>query len=224
MPLVIILAESGLELIPKEIRSESSIKKQIKDNNYPSQLLDTALHHASMKRLVNYEKRGRPDILHLCLLNALGSPLNKHKNLRIFFHTGNNEIFEVNPETRIARNYNRFKGLMAKLLSEGNINVNEDNLILKFDGNLNALIKSFETPEVMILSSIGKLIKTPEKLFSPDASKNYIAIIGGFQKGGFSRDTLALAKDTISISKFPLDAWVVVSKIINFYELNLKLF
>ena len=224
MPLIIILAECGLELIPKKIRNEPSIKKHIKDDNYPSQLLDTALHHASMKGLENYEKRGRPDILHLCLLNGLGSPLNKHKNLKIFFHTVNNELFEVHPEIRIARNYNRFKGLMAKLLIEGEINADGKKLISKYDGDLNSLVKSFKKPEIMVLSSIGNLIKTPTDLFSSDPSKNYIAFVGGFQKGGFSEEILSLAEDTISISKFPLDAWVVISKVINLYELNLELF
>jgi len=224
MPLVLILAECGVELIPKEIRNEPSIKKQIKDDNYPSQLLDTALHHSSMKSLEDYQKRGRPDILHLCLLNALGSPLNKHKNLKVFFHTASNDIFEVHPEIRIARNYNRFKGLMGKLLIEGEISADGKKLISKFDGNLDDLIKSFKKPEIMILSSIGELIKTPKELFISDSSKNYIAFVGGFQKGGFSEDILALAEDTISISKFPLDAWVVVNKVINLYELNLELF
>ena len=224
MPLILILAECALELIPKEIRGEPFIKKQIKDDNYPSQLLDTALHHSSMKNLENYQKRGRPDILHLCLLNALGSPLNKHKNLKIFFHTINNEIFEVLPEIRIARNYNRFKGLMGKLLIEGDINADGKKLISKYDGDLDSLIKSFKNPEIIILSSIGKLIKKPVDLFSTDPSENYIVFIGGFQKGGFSEEILALTEDTISISKFPLDAWVVTSKIINLYELNRELF
>lgn len=224
MPLVLILAECGLELIPEELRKIPSIRKQIKDDDYPSQLLDTALHHSSMKDLENYNKRGRPDILHLCLLNALGSPLNKHKNLEVFFHTVNNEIYRVSPDTRIARNYNRFKGLMAKLLIEGNITTDGEDLISKFDGKIDDLIKTLKNPEIMILSSIGKQIKKPPELFSSDSSKNYIIFIGGFQKGGFSEEILCLTEDTISISKFPLDAWVVVNKIITLYELKLELF
>ncbi|GAG78389.1 unnamed protein product, partial [marine sediment metagenome] len=31
--------------------------------------------------------------------------------LSLFIHTINNKIYEFNPEIRIARNYNRFKGL-----------------------------------------------------------------------------------------------------------------
>jgi len=109
MPLIIILVECGLELIPKEIRHHSAVKKNLSPEKYSSQLLDTALHHTAMRNIENPKKRGRPDIAHLCLLNALGSPLNKTGNLNVFIHTINNKIYEFNREIRIARNYNRFK-------------------------------------------------------------------------------------------------------------------
>ncbi|MFX1589174.1 MAG: 16S rRNA methyltransferase, partial [Promethearchaeota archaeon] len=100
MALTLIIAECGLELIPKEIRDHPSVKKNIRSKNYASHLLDNALHHSAIVKLKNFEKRGRPDILHNCLLNALGSPLNKNKQLKIYFHTVNNRVFELNPEIR----------------------------------------------------------------------------------------------------------------------------
>ena len=121
MPLIIILAECGLELIPKEIRQHSSVKRHLSHKNYSSQLLDNALHHSAMNNLSNKEKRGRPDIAHLCILNALGSSLNKSGSLELFFHTIRNRIYRINSEIRITRNYNRFKGLMAKLLIDNDI-------------------------------------------------------------------------------------------------------
>jgi len=87
MPLIIILVECGIELIPKEIRNHSAIRKNLLSHTYSSQILDTALHHSAMKNLRNSEKRGRPDITHLCLLNALGSILNKTGNLSLYIHT-----------------------------------------------------------------------------------------------------------------------------------------
>ncbi|MCP4762410.1 MAG: 16S rRNA methyltransferase, partial [archaeon] len=120
-PLTIILAECGLELIPKTIRKYSSVQRNLSSKNYSSQLLDNALHHSAMKDLKDFEKRGRPDILHACILNALGSPLNKSGKLNLYIHTTNDKIFKFNPEIRIARNFNRFKGLVAKLLMESEI-------------------------------------------------------------------------------------------------------
>ncbi|MFX0024255.1 MAG: 16S rRNA methyltransferase [Candidatus Hermodarchaeota archaeon] len=219
MPLILLLVECGLELIPKYMRNHPSVKKNLSSKIYSSQLLDNALHYSAMKTLPNLEKRGRPDIAHLCLLNALGSPVNKTGNLKIFLHTTNDRIFEFNPEIRIARNYNRFKGLMAKLLIDNDINVNGNQLISQFKGDLYTLIHKFKKPDITIFSSKGKLINDYKQLFEENSSKNKICIIGGFQKRNYSEEILNLSKNVISISKYSLDAWVVVSKIINFYEL-----
>ena len=220
MPLILILVECGLELIPNQIRDHPAVKKNIADKLYSSQLLDNALHHSAMKNLKNSEKRGRPDIAHICILNALGSPLNKGGYLELFIHTANNKIFNVKPEIRINRNFNRFKGLMAKLLIDGQIKLSPNSSIIPFDGSLKELIKKFSDAEILLFSSKGKLVKSYQNLFTDDISKNYIAIIGGFQKGNFSNEILKLSNNIISISKNSLDASIVVSRIITYYELN----
>lgn len=219
MPLILILAETGLELIPDQIRNHPSVTKNLKVSDYSSQLLDNALHHSAMINLSNYEKRGRPDIAHNCLLNALGSPLNKEGHLKIFLHTVNNKIFKFNPEIRLSRNYKRFKGLMAKLLVSNEININSVKLISLFSGDLKDLIKKFKNRELILLSSKGKLIKYHLDLFPKSLTKNVIVIIGGFQKGNFAQDILKLSEKIISISQYSLNAWNVVNKIITFYEI-----
>ena len=220
MPLTIILAECGLELIPKEIKNHPAIQKNIKKDSYPTLLLDNALHHSAMVKLKDVGKRGRPDITHSCLLNALGSPLNKSGNLKLYIHTLSNKIFEINPQIKIARNYTRFKGLMAKLLSENEIRIKELLLISQFKGNLPDLVKSFKKREIIIFSSRGELVKYHLDLFDKDVTRNYIAIIGGFQKGYFAEDILNLSDKIVSISNYSLDAWVIVNKIVSFYEIT----
>ena len=220
MPLIIILVECGIELIPKSIRSHSAIKKNLSSRIYSSQLLDNALHHSAMKNLENFGKRGRPDITHLCLLNALGSPLNKTGNLKLYMHTVQDKIFQFNPEIRIARNYNRFKGLMSKLLIDRSIKIENSKLIVPFERSLQELIANIKNPEVYLFSSKGKLINNYKDLFKEDLIKNYVAILGGFQKSSFSREIIGLSKNLISISQYPLDAWVVTNKIITYYEIN----
>jgi rRNA small subunit pseudouridine methyltransferase Nep1 len=221
MPLIIILAECGLELIPKQIRSHPAVKNNLSQRIYSSQLLDNALHHLAMKeaKLKKLEKRGRPDITHACLLNALGSPLNMSGNLQLFLHTFHDKIFEFNPEIRISRNYNRFKGLMAKLLIDKYIKVNSTALISQYNGTIKDLITKFKDPELILLSNKGKLTKSYQEIFYKDILRNVIVIIGGFQKSTFSEKTLGITKNVLSISKYTLDAWIVISKIINFYEL-----
>jgi rRNA small subunit pseudouridine methyltransferase Nep1 len=135
-------------------------------------------------------------------------------------HTINNKIYRFNPDIRIARNYNRFKGLMAKLLIDGDISADGTPLISEFKGDLHALIGLFKDAKINLFSRRGKLIQNYKELFHENSSTNFVAIIGGFQKDNFSDSILSLSKKSISISKYPLDAWVVISKIINYYEIS----
>ena len=51
-------------------------------------------------------------------------------------------------------------------------------------------------------------------------SKNYVAIIGCFQKGYFSEEIFSLSNKIVSISRYSLDAWIALSKIIGYYEIS----
>ncbi|TFG15972.1 MAG: hypothetical protein EU533_09445 [Promethearchaeota archaeon] len=223
MPLILILAESGIEIISKELRSHPSVKKNIRAKNYSSQLLDNALHHSAMHKLEDSKKRGRPDILHLCLLNALGSSLNKKGLLELYIHTIHDKIFKIQTDIRITRNFNRFKGLMAKLLIDGRIGAIGSELISPFDGDLNDLIISYEHNEVILFSSNGKLIEDPQKLYPKDLNTNVTIIIGTFQKASFNPDLKKLPDKLVAISPYSLDAWVAVYKAITYYELIHKI-
>ena len=220
MPLTVILAECGLELIPEEIKNNPVIQKNIINQSYPSKLLDNALHHTAMGKLKDVTKRGRPDITHLCLLNALGSPLNKNGDLKLYIHTLNNIIYEINPEIKIARNYNRFKGLMAKLLIEDEIKSEDLLLISRIKRNLSELLTSIRSEEIILFSSKGELVKNHFELFDKNPIKNYVVIVGCFQKGSFSDEILSLSNKIVSISHYSLDAWVAVSKAIGYYEIS----
>ena len=53
----------------------------------------------------------RPDILHQELLALIDSPLSKAGHLKIFVHTTDNVLIELNPKVRIPRTSNVFLGL-----------------------------------------------------------------------------------------------------------------
>jgi rRNA small subunit pseudouridine methyltransferase Nep1 len=219
MPLIIFLVECGLELIPSQIKSHPAIKKNMIKNDYASTLLDNAIHHSAMIKLENKEKRGRPDIIHNCLLHALGSPCSKKGLLSFYVHTIQDRIFHFHPNVKINRNYNRFKGLMAKLLMDGQISFEGKNLISEINKPLGNFIRSIKRKDIKLFSSRGELIQHHLTIFPKNSSKNEVVIIGGFQKGFFSPKILDLGKKLISISRYPLDASIVVNKIINFYEI-----
>ncbi len=223
MPLIIILAEAGLELVPDEIKSEKISRKNYDPSYFPSMILDNAIYHTVMNKLSNAEKRGRPDIVHQFLLNSLGSPLNKKGLLQLYIHTANNEIFKINSQLRILRNYERFKGLMAKLLIEGKILSENNVLISKFNGSLNDLIKEINPDDKILFSSKGNLIKNPISLFSCDPTKKFLTFIGGFQKGMFNEEILSISDKIISFYEKALDSWIIVSRCIIYYEMAIKL-
>lgn len=224
MTLIIFLVECGLELIPKKIRTHPAVRRNLSMKNYYTQLLDNALHHSAMENLKNRRKRGRPDIVHLCLLNALGSPLNKIGQLKIFVHTIHDRLFEINPNIRITKNFNRFKGLMAKLLIDNGIKVKGEYLIGPIKKSLKAKLQEFEDAHTIILSEDGQLISSYSDLYKEGTSKNYVLIIGGFQKAQFSDKITTLTANKISLFKRSLFAWIVVSRVIAFYEILAGLF
>ncbi|TRM76859.1 16S rRNA methyltransferase, partial [Sulfolobus sp. A20-N-F8] len=72
----IILLESAIELVPREIVDHPSVIKNAKRRGKKPEdtLLDISLHYHAMKSLENKYKRGRPDIVHQALLLILTDP------------------------------------------------------------------------------------------------------------------------------------------------------
>ena len=107
------------------------------------------------------------------------------------------------------------KRMISDLLIKGEIK----DYITSFNGNLSELIATFQDPETLLFSHKGALKKSFNEVFIKDLSKNIVAIIGGFQKGMFSRNISDLSQELLSISKHHLEAWIVTSKVINYYEI-----
>ncbi len=219
--LILLLVDCGIELIPNQLMNHPAVLKNLKTDDFATRLLDNALHHSAMKGLTDFDKRGRPDIVHLSLLNALGSTLNKNGHLKIFMHTIQGDIFKIESDVRLPRNYNRFKGLIAQLVQEHRITFENNELISLVDGGLKSFLQAFQDPHIIMLSRQGKIFTDYCDIFPEDRSKNVIAVIGGFQKGTFSSKVQELSNNIVSVSEHPLDAWIVVSKVIEHYELFL---
>jgi len=74
-----ILADSELEIIPPEIARLPAIRKDAERRGKRAEemLLDSSLHHSAMRGLDQWERRGRPDIVHMSMLIANESILNR---------------------------------------------------------------------------------------------------------------------------------------------------
>ena len=219
--LILILAESALETVPKEIARHPAVKKYARRRGKkPHQtILDRSYHHRAMLNLPNSEKRGRPDIVHFSLLSALGTPLAKEKLLEIYVHTIANYVIYVNPEVRLPRNYLRFIGLMEQLFIHGKVPPESQNPLLRAEKKtLKELIEEINPEYTLAFTRKGKM-QPLENAISKLVNKTRAAIIiGGFPHGSFSEETLKLADEAVCIDPETLEAWTVTARTIYEYE------
>lgn len=211
----IILAEASLELVPQQIAGHSAVVKNARRRGRrPTEtLLDVSLHYHAMRRLSKREKRGRPDIVHITLLELLSSPLNLEGRLRVYVHTLNDYVLFIDPTTRIPKNYNRFVGLMEQLFVEGQIPPQADKpLITMKPATLSSLLKMLGFDNIILLSEWGKL-RSPTEICSESLKQDIPMVIGAFPHGDFEEETKALARSVYAIYPKPLETWVVASRI-----------
>ncbi|ASJ08949.1 16S rRNA methyltransferase [Thermococcus siculi] len=212
----LVIAEAELELVPKSIADHSSVVNYARRRGKKPEevLLDSTYHHPALKKLEDGERRGRPDIVHICLLNALESIANREGLLRVYVHTRNDEVIYVKPETRIPRNYNRFVGLMESLFK--NRVVPRDLELLRMEEkSLGELVEEIEPDEVFVMSEGGTPTKPRDFGETLRSLENPLVIVGGFPHGDFKSE---IPWNKISIYKAPLMAWTVVNEIIINFE------
>jgi len=223
--LTLILAESSIERIPKAIVNDPSVISDAKRRRKkPEQLiLDRSYHHNAINRLSNPEKRGRPDIIHITLLNCLGSPLNVTGKLTTYVHTIEDFIIEVSSRTRIPRNSERFKGIIEQLFEAHRIPTAGKPLLQLRKSSLKELIKKVSPSYVGVLTTQGDYENLTNLGHLIVNQKKPVLIIGGFSKGHFTKETLKLADQQISIFPIGLESWTVASKVIFAYEEALEI-
>ncbi len=212
----ILLLEASLELAPKKLHNHPEIVRTARMHGISPDniILDKSLHYNALSKLPFKWKRGRPDILHVTLLNILDSPLAEEGRVQIAFHTIEDRLFFVDPATRIPKHYDRFKGLMAQLLREGRVPPDGEPLIWEDKRGLGALSGS----PIILLDEKGQPIGL-SSLINTALKDNAWLGIGVFPKGRFSPAVRRLARYSVSIYRGrPLKAWTVASRILCYGE------
>ncbi|MDH5732870.1 MAG: 16S rRNA methyltransferase [Candidatus Bathyarchaeota archaeon] len=223
--LTLILAESALETIPKKLWKHSVIKHYSEKRGKAPKflLLDRSYHHTVMKSLKGNEKRGRPDIAHFTLLEALSSPLNKEQLLQVFVHTINDYVITVNPQVRLPKNYNRFIGLMEQLFEFGKIPPTGSSLLTLTHETLAHLLQRIKPTFVLALTRKGTLLTVEETVAGISDEGRPVVVIGAFPHGHFSSKNLKLVDKAVSIDAEMLETWIVTSRVIYEYERAISL-
>ena len=229
--LSLIIAESSIEQMPSQlVRHPSVIAHARRKSRDPSSLiLDRSYHHSAIRAAEAHDpsgkflKRGRPDIVFHVLLQALGSPLNFEGLLRTYIHTIDDKVIDVDPRTRIPRNYDRFIGLLEQLYIENSVPPGEQSLLRIRKCSLPRLIDELGTSTVVAFSTLGKTASVKDACSLMAKGHAPAVLIGGFAHSHFSQSTLQLANHIFSIDKDPLDAWVVAARIIYEYECGINM-
>jgi rRNA small subunit pseudouridine methyltransferase Nep1 len=215
----LIIAETALETVPKEIIKHNSVIRSAARRGVQASrlLLDRSEHHSAMNRLKEQEKRGRPDIPYHILLDVSSTPIFKSGLLRLVFHTLNDKIVTVANAIRPPRSYPRYESLMMQLFAEGEVG---GGLLKIEDLGLDSFVAKLRPGKVIGLTRLGEF--RPLRDIVDDVSKvdNPVFVVGGFPRGHFKEKTAKLFDVTYSISKLSLDASLVVNRLVYELELN----
>ncbi|MEO9294441.1 MAG: ribosome biogenesis protein [Nitrososphaera sp.] len=217
LTITLALAEAALETVPREILSHPAVVSRArKAGARPSEmLLDRSYHHAAMKKLDQAWKRGRPDIVHFALMEALATPLFASGRLRVFVHTVDDKIITIANNLRIPKSYFRFEGVMTALLRDGSVKSDDGTVLLEAqDGDMAHLVRQVAPEKVVGLSSAG-VQSTAQQIASRNiVNGDTMFVVGAFPKGHFSEKTTQLFNCTYSIENMGLEAHVVIARLI----------
>ena len=214
----LILAESSLEIVPKELQLHPAVLAHAKKlGKKPSEiLLDNSWDFAAMKGIKNEIKRGRPDLIHLCLLQSCSIPLYHQNKIRIYIHTINDKVIFVGENVRLPKSFHRFLGLIEKLFIEKTIKAENDTLLELKDMSFSQLIDKINPKQVIGLSTQGE-----SSTYSDVVSKlddNSCLVLGGFQKGHFSDSIKNRFDKSFKVDTESLDAHIVIGRTLYEYE------
>ena len=210
--LIFVLAESALELVPREIRRHQAVANDSRRREVEAEgmLLDRSFHHSAMTKLKDSEKRGRPDLVHVALLAVTGTPLYLGGSVKAFVHTYGDLVLDIEPRTRIPKNYLRFRGLMEKALAESP----QEGLVTVRPMGIRELARKVSADRVFGLSVQGRRASAGELARMMAGAREPMVLVGGFPHGHFSQGTLSVIDQLVRIHAQPLEAHVVVSRVL----------
>lgn len=219
LKLHLVIGEAALELIPEPLWGDPSVKRDAERRGVePGRiLLDRSIHHSAMLKLSDGYRRGRPDLVHLTLLNVTSTPLHQEGRARVYIHTLGDSVLEFGEAARPPKSYARFRNLMEKLLIERP----GSGLVTVREASLSRILEATRTDHAEGLSVQGAPVGL-EGLAEDLAKKsNPAVVVGGFPRGHFlTRDLKAF--DALSrIHQKPLDAHVVAARVV--YEVEKRL-
>jgi len=214
----LIIAESALELVPENLQNHISVTTHAqKLKKHPSEiLLDNSWHFAAMKGIKDEIKRGRPDLVHFCILEATTIPLYRQNKIKLYVHTNDNKVIYFGENVNIPKSYHRFEGLIEKLFEQRSIETEGKTLLRITNKSFSELINELKPSKVIGFSTKGQK-KSLEEVAS-EITQDSCIVIGGFQKGHFSNVVLNCLDELVSLGSTSFEAHVVIARMLYEYE------
>ncbi|MFQ6011013.1 MAG: ribosome biogenesis protein [Nitrososphaerales archaeon] len=215
----LIIGEGALEVIPTKLLKETSIIKNAKNRQKPAErmVLDRSYHHNAMLSLPNSEKRGRPDLVHLALLEATSTPLYMHGFLKVIVECRNGPSIYLGENVRLPRSYPRFLGLIEQLFLENSVSFKSKDLLTTGEGGLKSIATHLKPTKIIgVTALLPEAVKEVARLLSDQ--ERPMLVVGGFPRGQFDKETAEKFDETISIGIDHLDAHLVIGRILYEYE------
>jgi rRNA small subunit pseudouridine methyltransferase Nep1 len=221
----LVIAETALELVPKELTGHIAVRNRALrlEKKSTEILLDRSFHHSAMisGKIKMAWKRGRPDIAHFALLEALSTPLYIEGMLDVYVHTIDDRVIIIGPNLRFPKSYFRFEGVMMNLFKEKIIkNQGSNKVLLKLHDNMTLeylIRKVIKSNKVVGLTSIGTQ-STPDQVILKSSldnkNVNCTFVIGGFPKGHYSEYASKLFDSIYSIAHHAVESHVVIARIL----------
>jgi rRNA small subunit pseudouridine methyltransferase Nep1 len=175
------------------------------------QILDDNHHHEIVAKLPDHEKRGRPDVVHLALLDITSTPAFMEGLVEVYVHTINDQTIRFLPGVRLPRTLPRFCGVLSKILS-GKKDGKERGLFeCNIKQSITDLISQIDRAKVICFTTQGR--EQDILSVAGSAGSDVTWIVGGFPRGHFSEDVKSAADEIVSISKYSLAAHVVTARL-----------
>lgn len=165
------------------------------------------------RKIIKKPCHERPDITHQCLLTILDSPLNKAGKIKLFIHTADNVLIEVNPAIRLPRTINRFNGLIEQLLARLKIRAVTGEVLLKIVKNPITLHLPVNTIRVELCKEGVKMEKNEIK---KRMDRGYTFFVNAIPSGEDGNCEYAECK--MKVSDYGLSAALCCGKVCNIFE------
>ncbi len=217
--LTILLAEASIESFPEELMKDLNVRNFFSKlkKSPPEVMLDVNFHKQFMEDLPDFEKRGRPDIVHFTLLSCFGSILAREERLQVIIHTYDDQIINLNPEIRLPKSIERFNGLILQLFKDGRSPPTGDQVLMNLTkSSLPDLVKDLrEKHDVIIEFSVkGDQLTSLEYSKIIFESTNPLLIFGAFPHGEIKNIPSEFIDKKLGIYEKGLDLFAVISQIL----------